>query len=111
MTDLIQCPKCGHPNSKLAYFCNSCHAVLIRRCPNCWHEQRKGLVCEKCGTNMALAAELALEHSVNEDARIQRDKAIARVLTVWQIALLPFANLAGLLRMLFARLFTAIVNR
>lgn len=105
MSDLLECPKCGHPNSKLAYFCNNCHAVLIHRCPNCWHEQRVGIVCEKCGANMVLVSEAAYETSMAEDARIKRDKATARALTVWQIALLPFTSLAGLVWMLVAKLF------
>jgi Double zinc ribbon len=111
MSDLIECPQCGHPNSKLAYFCNNCHAVLIRRCPNCWHEQRKGVVCEQCGTNIVFAAELALEESVKEDARIQRDKMIARAATVWQLALLPFTTLGGVLRALVVRLAASLLGR
>jgi uncharacterized membrane protein YvbJ len=110
-TDVIQCPKCGHANSTTAHFCTSCHAMLIRRCPNCWHEQREGLVCEKCGTCFALAAELALEKSMNEEARVQRDKAVARALTVWQIALLPFTSFAGMARALAMRLFAGLLNR
>lgn len=104
MSDLIECPKCGHPNSTLAYFCANCHQILIHRCPNCWHEQRQGLICEKCGTNIPLASELAFEKSVAEDARVERDKAAARALTVWQIALLPFTGLAGVLRLLVMKL-------
>jgi len=111
MSDLIECPKCGHPNSKLAHFCSNCHAVLLRRCPNCWHEQRNGFVCEQCGTNIALAAELAFENSMKEDARIRRDKAIARAATVWQLALLPFTSLGGVLRALLLRLATSLFSR
>lgn len=111
MTDLIECPKCGHSNSKLAHFCCNCHAVLIRRCPNCWHEQRSGIVCEQCGTNIALALELAFEHQMEEDARIHRDKMIARAATVWQLALLPFTSLGGMLRALVLRLAAALLSR
>jgi DNA-directed RNA polymerase subunit M/transcription elongation factor TFIIS len=111
MTDLIECPKCGHPNSQLAHFCRNCHAVLIRRCPNCWHEQRNGIVCEQCGTNIPLAVELAFENSIKEDARIQRDKTIARAATVWELALLPFTSLTGVLRALVLRLAASLLNR
>jgi hypothetical protein len=111
MTGLIECPKCGHPNSQLAHFCRNCHAILIRRCPNCWHEQRKGFVCEQCGTNIPLAVELAFENSMKEDARIQRDKMIARAATIWQLALLPFTTLGGVLRALVLRLAASFLTR
>lgn len=111
MPDLVECPKCGHVNSPAADFCTNCHQILIRRCPNCWHEQRQGLICEKCGTIFALAAELALEQSANEEARVQRDKFIARTLTVWQIALLPFTSLAGLVRALVMRIAAGLLSR
>ncbi len=111
MSDPVQCPKCGYANPATAYFCIHCHALLIRRCPNCWHEQRQGLVCEKCGTNFALAAELALEKSQHEEARIERDKFIARTLTVWQFALLPFTSLAGLVRALVMRVVSGLLTR
>lgn len=111
MNDQIECSKCGHPNSKLAHFCTNCHAILIRRCPNCWHEQRKGVVCEKCGTNIALAAELAFECRMKQNARIERDKTIARAATVWQLALLPFTSLGGVLRALLLRLATSFFSR
>lgn len=107
----IACPTCGHCNPLTAYFCTSCHAILIRRCPNCWHEQRHGLNCEKCGTNFALAAELALERSENEQARIDRDKFVAQALTMWQIAVLPFTSLAGLVRALVMRVVAGLLSR
>lgn len=110
-TGSVACPSCGHANPLTAYFCISCHAILIRRCPNCWHEQRQGLVCEKCGTNFALAAELALERSANEQARVDRDKFVARTLTMWQIALLPFSSVAGLVRALVMRIAAGLLNR
>jgi uncharacterized membrane protein YvbJ len=100
----VQCPKCGHANSDASDFCTKCHAILIRHCPNCWHRQRDGEVCEKCGTCFALSAELALERSLAEDARVQRDHFKARVAAIFQIALLPFTTLGGLLRALIMRL-------
>jgi uncharacterized membrane protein YvbJ len=109
---LAQCPKCGHANPETADFCTNCHAILIRHCPNCWHQQRGGEVCEKCGTCFALSAELALERSLTEDARVQRDQFKARVAAVFQIALLPFTTLAGLLRALMMRLIASrLLNR
>jgi uncharacterized membrane protein YvbJ len=110
MPDSVECPRCGYANPATAYFCIQCHAILIRRCPNCWHEQRQGLVCEKCGTNFALAAELALEKSQDEEARVERDKFIARTLTIWQIAL-PFTSLAGLARALVMRFVSGLLTR
>lgn len=111
MPDLIDCPKCGHANSTAAHFCTNCHAMLIRRCPNCWHEQRQGIICEKCGTCFALASELAFERSENEKSRVRRDKAIARATTAWEIALLPFTSVGGILRALAMRLLGSLVSR
>lgn len=111
MPDQFTCPKCGHSNPASAYFCIQCHALLIRRCPNCWHEQRDGLVCEKCGTCFALAAELALEKAENEEARVERDKFIAESLTFFQIVLLPFTSFAGIVRGLVLRVVAGFLNR
>jgi uncharacterized membrane protein YvbJ len=104
VSSLIECPKCGHPNSTLAQFCTNCHAILIHRCPNCWHEQREGIVCEKCGTNIPLAKEVAFERSMAESARVEHDKQLARALTIRELVLLPFAGLAGVLRLLVIKL-------
>lgn len=111
MTDSIQCPKCGHANPLSAYFCINCHAILIRRCPNCWHEQRQGLNCEKCGTNFALAAELAFEKSQQEEARLERDKAVGEALTFLQVVSLPFTSFAGVVRGLLLRVVTGLLSR
>jgi len=102
--EIVRCPKCRRANPATAYFCIDCHAVLIRRCPNCWHEQREGNVCEKCGANFALFLEAALERSIEEDSRVQRDKFLAGLGAFAQILLLPFSSLGGLLRALIARL-------
>lgn len=111
MSDLIQCSTCGHANTTAAYFCTNCHAILIHRCPNCWHEQREGFVCEKCGTNFALAIELAFERSEKESARVERDKAVARALTVRELLLLPFTGFAGLIRLVVIRLIGGLLSR
>ncbi|MDE3109201.1 MAG: zinc ribbon domain-containing protein [Acidobacteriota bacterium] len=111
MNDNVQCPKCGHANPLSAYFCVNCHAILIRRCPNCWHEQRQGMVCEKCGTNFALAAELAFEKSQKEEARVERDKMVAEALTFSQIVALPFTSVAGVVRGLLLRVVTGLLSR
>jgi hypothetical protein len=58
-TQSVACPKCGRSNPGTAYFCTTCHQILIHRCPKCWHEQRAGAVCEKCGTCFALYWEQA----------------------------------------------------
>lgn len=52
MDTSVNCPKCGHVNPSAAYFCTSCHQLLIHRCPECWHEQRQGGTCEKCELDM-----------------------------------------------------------
>lgn len=108
---LVACPKCGHSNSTASYFCTNCHEILIHRCPHCWHEQRDGFVCDKCGTNIPLATELAFEQSAKEDARVQRDKAVARSLTVWQLAILPFTGVAGVVRLLVMRIVSGMLGR
>lgn len=100
MSDTVACPKCGHENSGAAEFCTSCHAILLHRCPNCWHEQRQGGVCEKCGTNFALYWEMDLERSMKEQDRIKWDKFLAGADAFAQILLLPFAGFGGALRAL-----------
>jgi zinc-ribbon domain len=104
MSDTVLCPKCGKGNPAAAHFCIACHAILIHRCPNCWHEQRQGGACEKCGTNFALYWELDLERSMKEQDRITWDKFLAGASDFAQILLLPFTSLGGLLRVLVARL-------
>ena len=99
-----RCPVCQQANPTTAQFCVHCHAVLIRRCPKCWHQQREGNVCEKCGTNFALYWEDALERSMEEENRVQWDKFAAAAGAFAQILLLPFTSLGGLLRALIARL-------
>ena len=46
------CAKCGHDNPGDTQFCTNCHQTLIYRCPKCWHEQRHGGACGKCGLDM-----------------------------------------------------------
>ena len=99
-----RCPVCGQDNSATAQFCIHCHAILIRRCPKCWHEQREGNVCEHCGANFALCWETALERSMQEEDRVQLATFGAAVGAFVQILLLPFTSLGGLLRALVARL-------
>jgi hypothetical protein len=98
------CPKCGHKSPGTAEFCTSCHAILIHCCPKCWHEQRQGGVCEKCGTNFALCLEQDLERAMQEQDRINWDKFLAGADAFAQILLLPFTSLGGILRVLIARL-------
>jgi len=98
------CPKCSAANPDNAYFCTVCHYVLIHRCPKCWHEQRSGDTCEKCGTNFTLFWELALEQSLKEQNTVWWDKFQARVFDLLQVGTLPFTSLAEIVRMLLARL-------
>ncbi len=99
-----RCPVCGQDSPVTAQFCIHCHAILIRRCPKCWHQQREGNVCEKCGANFALCWETAFERSLREENRVEWAAFGAAVGAFIQILLLPFANLGGLLRALAARL-------
>lgn len=102
-TSAIACPKCGHANTNTAFFCTQCHYVLIHRCPNCWHEQREGLRCEKCGTNFALYGELQIEESMAEENRLWWAKFWAGVSVYVQVVLLPFMTVGTLLRSLVVR--------
>jgi hypothetical protein len=102
--ETVVCPKCGHENSNMAEFCTCCHAILIHRCPKCWHEQREGGVCEKCGTNFALYLDQDLERSMKEQDRVDWDKFLARADALAQILRLPFTTIGGALRVLIARL-------
>jgi len=100
MSDTFSCPKCGRENPPSAEFCVSCHFVLQHRCPKCWHTQRGGDICEKCGTNFALFAELQLERSLAEQDRVARDKAVAGAGTYLQLLTLPFGGVGALYRAL-----------
>jgi hypothetical protein len=98
------CPKCGRENPGSAYFCISCHQILIHRCPKCWHEQRTGAICEKCGTCFALYWEQAFERAVEEENRVWWAKLAAGAQAILQLLFLPFMSLGGILRTLIARL-------
>src|SRR5580698_10257906 len=100
----MQCPKCGFSNPASAQFCLSCHEVLIRRCPRCWHDQTTNPICEQCGTNIPLYWQLALERSEQLSDRIWWDRAKHWASIYLQILLLPFSSLAQLLRSLIARM-------
>lgn len=100
----MQCPKCGHDNSETTYFCTSCHQVLIHRCPACWHEQRQGGACEKCGTNFAAFWGAQLQLAEERENRIAWGKFWARSWALVRVGLLPFMGLRGLLRALVTRL-------
>lgn len=104
------CPKCGRNNLEEAYFCTSCHQILIHRCPNCWHEQRSGGRCEKCGTDFALYWEHAFERAVERENRIWWDTFKSVALSVASFALWPILSLRGLLRYLLARLLVQTVS-
>lgn len=107
----VHCPVCRQDNSVTAHFCIHCHAILIRRCPKCWHEQREGNLCEHCGANFALCWATALERSLKEENRVQWAGWAAAAGAFVQILLLPFTSLAGLLRALVARLIAMRLSR
>ena len=98
------CPKCGLANPSTAYFCTACHQILIHRCPKCWHEQRTGTLCEKCGTCFALFWEQAFERSCNKENRLWWAKFAAATRAYFQVLFLPFLGLRGAIRALIARL-------
>ena len=100
----VICPKCSQSNSTTAYFCVNCHQVLIHRCPKCWHEQRTGTACEKCGTIFALYWEMALEQAMEEENRLWWAKLSAGLKAFLQLLALPFMSLGAILRVLVIRL-------
>jgi hypothetical protein len=99
----MTCPKCGEVSPDSAQFCLHCHNILIHRCPKCWHEQRPGGNCEKCGTNFALYWELEFERSVEEANHLWWDRLKSGVSTYIQFLLVPFSSLFGILRLLIMR--------
>jgi hypothetical protein len=76
------CPECGRNNLEGAYFCTSCHQILIHRCPNCSHEQVSGGRCEKSGINFALYWELVFERAVEKENRIWWDAFKSALLNI-----------------------------
>jgi ribosomal protein L40E len=105
------CSKCGHVNPASADFCIQCHNTLVHRCPKCWHAQRHGGVCENCGTNMALFAEMALERSMAEEDRLWWAQFWAGTAAFVQVLFMPFAGPIGLLRSLVIRLASKALSR
>ncbi len=65
----MQCPKCGTVNQGGVQFCTQCHFILLHRCPNCWHEQAQGGLCEKCGLNFDAYWNLYLLKQADQRAR------------------------------------------
>jgi len=106
----VLCPECGQENSPSAYFCTTCHHILIHRCPVCWHEQRAGGVCEKCGINFAVYWEQQLEQSMEKEDRIAWDKFWARAGAILRWGLLPFSGLRGIAGSLAARVVAWLVS-
>lgn len=104
------CPKCGRNNLEGTYFCTSCHQILTRRCPNCWHEQRSGGRCEKCGTDFALYWEQALERAVERENRIWWDTFKSVALNVASFIFWPITSLGGLLRFLITRILARLAS-
>ena len=100
----MQCPKCGQANPETAQFCTACHATLIYKCPDCWHEQRQGGTCEKCGLNFNLYWTSTLARASGERAREDVARIKSSAATFAQLLLLPFTGGRSLLRFLLARL-------
>jgi hypothetical protein len=75
---MIVCPKCSHQNTDAAQFCAHCHQTLIYRCPKCWHEQRAGGKCEKCGEDMIMywTRQMALARAAEIKERFENDPAM-----------------------------------
>ena|ERR1700730_7670161 len=103
-TQSVACPKCGRAKPATVYFCTTCHQILIHRCPKCWHEQRTGALCEKCGTCFALYWEQAFERAVDEENRVWWAKLSADAQALAQVLFLPFMSLGAILRTLVTRL-------
>jgi predicted RNA-binding Zn-ribbon protein involved in translation (DUF1610 family) len=105
------CSKCGHVNPATADFCIQCHNTLVYRCPKCWHAQRHRGDCDNCGINMAVFAEAALEHTMEQEDRLWWAKFWAYAGTFLQILLIPFAGPIGMLRSLVIRLGSKLLSR
>ena len=93
-----------------AYFCTTCHQILIHRCPQCWHEQESGGCCEECGANFALYWELAFERAVERENRIWWDRFKSAVANIAGLILWPITTLGGLLRYIIIRLVERILS-
>ncbi|HEY7825348.1 MAG TPA: zinc ribbon domain-containing protein [Candidatus Acidoferrales bacterium] len=104
---LFACPRCGRENPPNAYFCVDCHQILIHRCPNCWHEQRTGPICENCGTNMPVYWQAALDKSMEDETRLGWARMWAAATWLAQIVMLPFGSAFGVARGMALRLLTA----
>ncbi len=100
----MDCPRCGHGNPEAAQFCTECHAVLIYRCPGCWHEQRHGGTCDKCGLNFNLYWTASLARASDERAREDVDRLKSWAAMLAQLILLPFTGVRSVVRFVLTRL-------
>ena len=96
---MIQCPKCGFENAKLASYCTTCGAQLKLRCPECGAIIENGAVfCPQCGMRLSvqthpdLSISQKVDHLSNhlaESLLPQLDPYERRVVTIL------FADIAG----------------
>jgi hypothetical protein len=102
----MQCPKCGVDSPDTVQFCTRCHETLLWKCPKCWHQQRHGGSCERCGLNFSVFWQATLERQREEDARVGLDRLKGRGSMLMQILMAPFTggrSLLGLLVSIFRR--------
>jgi RNA polymerase subunit RPABC4/transcription elongation factor Spt4 len=104
------CPKCGTTNADGVQFCTNCHATLFFKCPKCEHIQSHNDTCEKCGTNFAAFWSGYLEHSFEEQEKLDNDKLRAEGVAALQAATLPFTASRGVSRFLFWQLWNRAVT-
>jgi uncharacterized membrane protein YvbJ len=98
----MQCPNCGVDNPDTVQFCTRCHETLLWKCPKCWHQQRHGGTCERCGLNFAAYWQLALARETSQEQRVQLDRLKGRASMLTQILLAPFTGGRSLIGFLFS---------
>src|SRR3954470_9274396 len=57
----MQCPRCQHPNTETAKFCEECGNRLVRTCPACGHEVGPtAKFCAECGEPLLRQSQVPL---------------------------------------------------
>jgi predicted amidophosphoribosyltransferase len=92
-------------------FCTLCHETLLFKCPVCWHVQKHGGSCEKCGANFAAYAGFCLAQTAREEQQAAIDRFKGEVSLLSQILLVPLVGGRWLLRLIFGRLVSRLIAR
>jgi len=105
------CPRCGRANPEGVQFCTLCHETLLFKCPICWHVQKHGGSCEKCGTNFTAYAGLCLAQISHEEQQAAIDRFKGEVSLLSQILLIPLTGGRWLWRLIIGRLVSRLLAR